>query len=294
MKIRRKNEIRIRIVTAKIAIINQYRLILLCIVLSLCASLPLGAQCGVNNTAFNAGERVVYDMYFNWKFIWTKAGEASLDIDATRYNNHPAYRFNLLVTGNKKADFYFKLRDTLTSIVSERMEPLYFRKGAEEEKRYTVDEATFFYKEGVHHVKQKRTYLNGDIRESEQSDSRCIHDMLSILGQIRCSYHTKGYKAGDRIDFPVATGRRLEEQTLICRGKKNFKAENDVTYKCVIFSLVKMNKHKKEEEVVVFYVTDDENLLPVRIDMFFKFGSAKAFLREVKGNRHPLTSIVTE
>ena len=39
-------------------------------------------------------------------------------------------------------------------------------------------------------------------------------------------------------------------------------------------------------------VTDDKNHLPVRLDMFLNFGSAKAFLNDVRGHRHPLTSIV--
>ena len=42
------------------------------------------------------------------------------------------------------------------------------------------------------------------------------------------------------------------------------------------------------------YITDDKNHLPVRLDLYLNFGSAKAFLSSVRGNRHPLTSIVTK
>ena len=100
------------------------------------------------------------------------------------------------------------------------------------------------------------------------------------------------YKKGDKILFPMATGRRVEEQTLIYRGKKNFKAENDVNYRCLVFSLVEYDKKGKEKEVITFYVTDDKNHLPVRLDLYLNFGSAKAFLKTVEGNRHPLTSII--
>ena len=51
-------------------------------------------------------------------------------------------------------------------------------------------------------------------------------------------------------------------------------------------------KKGKEKEVITFYITDDKNHLPVRLDLYLNFGSAKAFLKEIKGNRHPLTSIV--
>ena len=79
---------------------------------------------------------------------------------------------------------------------------------------------------------------------------------------------------------------------LIYRGKKNFKAENDVKYRCLVFSLVEYDKKGKEEEVITFYVTDDKNHLPVCLDLYLNFGSAKAFLQTIEGNRHPLTSVI--
>ena len=127
----------------------------------------------------------MYDLYFNWKFVWVKAGLASLTTNATTYHSQPAYRINLLALGSKRADFFFKMRDTLTCVIGEKLEPRYFRKGAEEGKRYTVDEAWFSYKNGLCLVNQKRTYRDGAFDESEASDSRCIYDMLSILGQAR-------------------------------------------------------------------------------------------------------------
>ena len=254
-------------------------------------SRPAKAQCTAQNTAFQSGEHEIYDLYFNWKFVWVKAGLASLTTNATTYHSQPAYRINLLALGSKRADFFFKMRDTLTCVIGEKLEPRYFRKGAEEGKRYTVDEAWFSYKDGLCLVNQKRTYRDGAFNESEDSDSRCIYDMLSILAQAR-SYDPADYKVGDKIKFPMATGRKVEEQTLIYRGKENVKAENGVTYRCLIFSLVEYDKKGKEKEVITFFVTDDLNHLPVRLDLFLNFGSAKAFLNNVTGNRHPLTSIV--
>lgn len=255
-------------------------------------ALPAHAQCEAKNDAFKSGEHVMYDLYFNWKFVWVKAGIASLTTNATTYHNQPAYRMNLLALGGKRADFFFRMRDTLTCVIGEKLEPRYFRKGAEEGKRYSVDEAWFSYKDGLCFAKQKRVFPREDkLFEAEDSDSRCIYDMLSILAQSR-SYDPADYKVGDKIKFPMATGRGVEEQTLIYRGKENVKAENGVTYRCLIFSLVEYDKKGKEKEVITFYVSDDKNHLPVRLDMFLNFGSAKAFLNSVTGNRHPLTSVV--
>lgn len=267
-------------------------LLLLAGLLWLGGTMPVQAQCVAKNEAFQSGEHVMYDLYFNWKFIWKKVGLASLTTNGTTYHSKPAYRFNLLSVGSKKTDFFFKMRDTLTCYVSDKLEPLYFRKAAEEGKRYTVDEAWFSYNDGVATVKQKRTWHNPvrEPQEMEYSDSRCIFDMLSILAQAR-SYDPRDYKVGEKILFPMATGRRVEEQTLIYRGKEEIEANNDTIYRCLVFSFVEYKKGK-EKEVITFFVSDDKNHLPIRLDMYLNFGSAKAFLKSVRGNRYPMTSVV--
>ena len=292
MKTRRK-EARI-IIKAVASVKSRINLLWLTLIVSVCFSMPVKAQCEATNEAFKSGEHVMYDLYFNWKFIWKKVGLASLTTNATTYRFQPAYRFNLLSVGSKKTDFFFKMRDTLTCYVSDKLEPLYFRKAAEEGKRYTVDEAWFSYDDGIATVKQRRTWHNPvrEPQEMEYSDSRCIFDMLSILAQAR-SYNPKDYKIGEKILFPMATGRRVEEQTLIYRGKEDIEANNDTIYRCLVFSFVEYKKGK-EKEVITFFVSDDKNHLPIRLDMYLNFGSAKAFLKSVRGNRYPMTSVVTK
>ena len=257
--------------------------------------MPLKAQCTAENKAFKSGERVTYNLYFNWKFIWINVGYATLSTQASTYHLQPAYRFDLLSHTSKKADLFFKMRDTLTCYVSDRLEPMYFCKAAEEGKRHTRDEAWFSYNDGVSHVRQRRTWYKPQ-RETEfmeYSDSTCIFDMLSILAHAR-SYNAADYKVGDKILFPMATGRRVEQQTLIYRGNENVEAGNGVTYRCLVYSFVEYDKDGKEEEVITFFISDDDNHLPIRLDMYLSFGSAKAFLNGVTGNRHPMTSIVKE
>ena len=248
------------------------------------------AQCAAQNEAIQAGEELVYDLKFNWKFIWVAAGQAKMDMQAITYQGKPCFHSNLISVSNRQVDFFFKMRDTLTCITSSRLEPVYFRKGAEEGDRYTVDEVWFSYKNGKCIADQRRMRRERDTVKSKDQSDECIFDMLSILMRAR-SFDVSDYKVGDKILFDMATGTKVEQQTLIYRGRKNFKAENGVKYRCLVFSLVEYKKGK-EKEVITFYVTDDKNHLPVRLDLYLNFGSAKAFLREIKGNRHPLTSII--
>lgn len=253
----------------------------------------LHAQCAAKNEAIQPGERLTYELKFNWKFIWVKAGKAEMSLEPITYEGKNCFQTTLLAVSNSKVDFFFKMRDTLACITTDRLEPVYFRKGAEEGSRYTVDEAKFSFKDGKCIVNQSRWRKDREMVYATDTLEQCVFDMLSILLQAR-SFDPTSYKKGDKIHFPMATGRKVEEQTLIYRGKKNFKAENDVKYRCLVFSLVEYNKKGKEEEVITFYVTDDKNHLPVRLDLFLNFGSAKAFLETVEGNRHPMTSIIED
>lgn len=94
------------------------------------------AQCEAKNDAFKSGEHVMYELYFNWKFIWKKVGLASLTTNSTTYHSEPAYRVNLLAIISKEADFFFKMRDTLTSVMTEKLEPAIF--GREPKKENVI------------------------------------------------------------------------------------------------------------------------------------------------------------
>ena len=255
--------------------------------------LSLSAQCAAKNEAIQPGERLTYELKFNWKFIWVSAGEAKMDLLPVTYEGKECYQTTLYSISNKTVDMFFKMRDTLTCITTDRLEPVYFRKGAEEGSSYTVDEARFSYLDRKCIVDQSRARRGRDTVYRKDTLDYCVFDMLSILLQAR-SFDPASYKKGDKILFPMATGRRVEEQTLIYRGKKNFKAEDGIKYRCLVFSLVEYDKKGKEVEVITFYVTDDKNHLPVRLDLYLNFGSAKAFLRTIEGNRHPLTSIIKD
>ena len=62
-------------------------------------------------------------------------------------------------------------------------------------------------------------------------------------------------------------------------------------YRCLVFSFVE-KENGKERNIVTFYITDDKNHLPVRLDMNLNFGTAKAFLTGARGLRNPQTSKV--
>ena len=252
----------------------------------------LAQQCEVENTAFKEGESVRYDLYFDWGIIWKKVGYATFTTEKTVYEGQSAYDIRLMAVGSKEADMLFKLRDSLQVYMTERLEPLYYKKAAEEGSHYSVDEAWYKRENGVSKVHQLRTRPGVEDftpLESDTEDSRCIYDMLSIIARAR-NFSAEHFMQGHQTTLPLATGRKVEEETIICLGDNTIKAKDGKKYACKGFSLYAFDKDGDKKEILRFYITDDANRLPIRIDFYLKIGSAKAYLKEVKGNLHPLTS----
>jgi hypothetical protein len=260
-------------------------------VVCLCAmTLAASAQCTFKNTAFKGGEFLSYNLYYNWKFVWVKAGSASMYTVQSTYKGKQAYRASLTTRGNRKVDEMFVLRDTLLCYSTLDMAPLYFRKGAREGERYTVDEVWYNYKGGNTHLTQRRQHKDGTSKTITNSREECVYDMLNIFLRAR-SFNPEGWKKGHVVRIPIADGNSIEAAQLRYRGKSTIKADNGKKYRCLELSYMEMDEGKYKE-IVRFYVTDDSNHIPIRLDMFLRFGSAKAFLTNMKGNRSPVTCII--
>ena len=227
--------------------------ILLLLVLLL-SGLSASAQCSSKNEAFKSGETLIYDLYFNWKFVWIKVGQASMNTTQTTYGGKPAYRTYLITRGSKRADNIFVMRDTLMAYTGLDLTPKYYAKKAFEGKTYRKIAVWYCYPQRAR------------------------------------SFSAERMKVGHRINFLMADGKHCEWKSIIYRGKKTFKMENSGTkYRCLVFSFVE-KENGKERDIVTFYITDDKNHLPVRLDMNLNFGTAKAFLTGARGLRNPQTA----
>ena len=243
-------------------------------------------QCHYENTAFNGGEFLTYNLYYNWKFVWVKAGTASMSLVNSTYKGKKAYRASLITRGSSQADEFFVMRDTLLSYCDEGLAPLYYRKGAREGKRYYVDEVFYSYANGKSQLRQHEQSSKGEHKWTRNESADCVYDMLNMFLRAR-SFDPSDWTAGKQIIFPLADGNGIDKAALKYRGKTNVKADNGKKYRCLQLSYMEQDKGKWKE-VVRFYVTDDSNHIPVRLDMFLRFGSAKAFLVGMKGASHPL------
>ena len=253
--------------------------------------LPLtsSAQCGIENNAFKSGEELAYDLYFNWKFIWVKVGTAEMDTKMAKFEGKDAWKSYLITRGNPKLDKFFVMRDTLLSYCNPDLSPLYFRKGAKEGDSYYVDEIWYSYPHGNCQLKKHRITSSGEHLWKTTTYKSCIYDMMSIFLRAR-NFDASKMKKNETIPMPVSDAMGLSNSWLEFRGRENYKmSDTKEKFRCLVFSFYERD-NGKSKELLRFWVTDDENHIPVRLDMFLSFGSAKAYLKSYKGIRSPMTA----
>ncbi len=252
---------------------------------------PLKAQCGSTNTAFNSGETLTFDLFFNWAFVWIKVGTAKWEVQQTQYKGKPAYRTHLITSTNKRADKFFVMRDTLTAFTSLQLVPWAYNKHAHEGDYFRIDDVRYSYAGGKCTVDMNYIKNGGKDNRSRATYSECVYDMVSMMLRAR-SYDVSDWRIGTRQYFMMADGRDCNRQSIVYRGKENVKVDRTGdTYRCLVFSFMEKEKNK-EKEVVRFFISDDDNHLPIRLDMNLNFGTAKAFLATTSGIRHPQSAII--
>ena len=242
------------------------------------------------NTAVGEAEVLQYDLYYNWKFLWVNAGSASMSVTQTVYRGLPAFRTRMLTRGSDKADRFFVLRDTLTSILtSDDMKPREYTKTDLEGEKYRRRHVWYTYAaDGTCTVQQNYINPYGVSKWATETVAEPVYDMLSFLLRAR-SFDPTHWQENKEIDFLMTDGDGIEKQTLIYRGKQKITMHNSRSqYRCLVFSFLMQTQKGKQQEVATFYVTDDLNHLPIRIDLNLSFGSSKAYLSGYTGLRNPM------
>ncbi|MBE6308471.1 MAG: DUF3108 domain-containing protein [Bacteroidales bacterium] len=264
----------------------------LLLAVSLIAVLSAGATEIKRKPAYRSGETLECVFYFNWKFVWVKAGGAKLIIRDTIYNNRKVQYMSLLSSTNEKADAFFKMRDTLTTIFTPGdVRPLYYRKASVQGRHVYLNEVKYDYMADGR-INLHQLYRRDGVLRVFRNDTcdNAVYDMMSMLAYAR-TFDFSGFKPGQRISYPIATGKRLENQSLIYRGITKITANDNLTYECLKISLVALDEDNNEKTIVNFFITNDDNHLPILLDLALNFGTAKARLSQRKGLLYPLVPL---
>lgn len=258
------------------------------IILSILFSLSINAQCKMNNSFFQAGEELFYDLYFKYGLINTKAGTSSLKTVSERYNNTDAFKMTLLAESLGTVRKIFSLNDTLVCYTTKDLVPLSYIKNAKEGKDYTQEKVHYTYNNSGVSINTKRT-RNGLFKFDETINSKsCIYDMMSIVYYARTLNYTS-MKTGETSKVDFISGKSKVNMIIEYQGTEIVEANDGKKYECIKLLLSIMDDaFTNKKEAMKVFITNDNNRMPVRLDSKLNFGSTRAVLKGYKGNKYPV------
>lgn len=245
-------------------------------------------QTKIVNKAFDAGEKLTYDLYYKYGILNVKGGRATLNTESTVYNGKDTYKLTLNASTGGLINSIYTIEDTLTSYIDKDLVPLLFIKGAAEGKDYTRERQIYKYQNGKTSIRTIR-YRNGNLSFDENIiTDRCTYDMMSILAYVRTLDYSK-MQRGHNTQVQFISGRRLVNMYIRHHGRSSIKVNNGKTYDAIELSLMILDKaFVDQEEAMRVWITDDENKLPLKINSKLKIGEMQVVLKNFSGNKHPL------
>lgn len=237
--------------------------------------------CGDKNQVIQNGEVVNFTVYYNLSAIWVAAGEASFSTSLETLDGMPV--FHVTGTGKtfKSYDWIYKVNDIYESFIdTNTMLPKKFVRNVNENGAKKYEYVRFVQA-------QKKAFTNNETFAVPE----CVQDVLSAIYHARNIDYSK-YKPGDKIPFDMFIDGEVHPLYIRYLGK--FK----ITTKYGTFNTIKIRPLLVEGtifkggEKMDIYVTDDQNLVPVRISSPILVGSIKVDMTRFSGLRYPMTALL--
>lgn len=239
--------------------------------------------CAVKVTAvpFVHGEKIVYDVYYNWGMIWKKAAEGTLSVEESMYQGKPAYSMHLACRTLSFADKIMMVRDTMRVITSKRLQPIYYEKIANEGKFWGRDEVRYRY-EG----NQTSGHITLHRRNRPQLDTTIqiigpAFDMLSVFYHLRTIEFTQ-LNANQEISIPIFTGRKMALMKVKFLGWEVVELKNKSKHSSyrLHLSFVNDDNLKESDDPINVWLSDDKRCIPLKVVGKLPIGSLQAEYRE--------------
>jgi hypothetical protein len=249
------------------------------------------SQCFKYNTAFQTGERLTYNVMYNWGFIWIGAGDVVFSVKETNFHGRPVYSLDAHGTSYPSYDWFFKVRDSFQAYLDkETLQPLWHLRNTSEGNFNTYEEYHFDYGKNLIYSATQNT--KKPYRRDTVKIEVCTFDLLSLAYFAR-NFDFTGLTAGQKIPVTMLLDNEIYHLTVRYVGKELLKMKGGEKYNTIKFSiqLVEGTVFKAGEELIV-WVTDDKNHIPVLVDAKILVGSVKALLQSTENLRNKSTAKV--
>ena len=244
-------------------------------------------DCGLKNTAFQAGEKAVYTVYYKIGFVWIPAGEVTFSVE----EDQDFYHLKAYGRTYNSYDRLFKVRDTYESKVDKKsLLPVVATRDINQGSYSKTSEMTFDYEK-----RQVKAY-HGRSADRMQTDfvdmDKCLWDVLSIVYYTR-NLDVSRLRPRDVVELNVGYDEKVYDI-----GMRFLKREENYRIRRAggNFDLLKFSPSViaggvfNEGDEMKVWVSDDKNRIPIQIESPLRVGSVRVVLDSYENLKHPFTS----
>lgn len=244
--------------------------------------------CFMENNTFQAGEQIIYKIYYNWNFVWIPAGEAVFNV--TEENNE--YHLSAVGTTYDSYNWFFKVKDIYDSYINkETLLPSTSIRDVSEGNYQLYDKVNFDQEN------KKAVSLRGKTKDKtvrrEYETGDCMHDILSIIYYTR-NLDFDNLTPGAEFPIKIFMDKEVWPLNVKYKGKEaNKKIKGMGKYNTIKFSpeVIAGTVFNDGAEMNI-WASDDENRIPLMIESAVSVGSVKVVLKEYKGLKYDFTAKV--
>lgn len=225
-----------------------------------------------------SNETLHYIISYKWGIVHKDAGEATL----TLRHNGPNY--SIMLTGKTQpwADKFYKVRDTLRSVVKiDGLKPLSYTKITNEKGKYGRDEISFTHGSG-HVVGKCNRYREKDGKVTNTSSKTLTasgpsFDMLSVFYYLRSLDFDRMVK-GKNYLATIFSGKKTERLTIRYMGIQKIKLRDKRTVNAyhIKFKFTTNGKTKSSDDMDTWISTDKRNI-PLLLEGSLPVGKVKCY-----------------
>ena len=238
--------------------------------------------CGIKNTAFLAGEKVVMKVFYSTMGAYIGAGEASFTTTLERFNGKPVYH----CVGDGKTlsffDNFYTVRDRYESYIdTATLSPYKFLRNVNEGGHKIYNNVTF------NQSANTAVSTNGVFKITD-----CMQDVVSSMYYARNIDWNK-YKAGDKVPFDMFLDDEVYHLYIRYMGKEKIKTQYGKFNSIKIKPLLIKGTIFSGGEQLTAWISDDPNHLILRVESPISVGSVKVDMMSYTGLRYPLSSLIS-
>lgn len=247
-------------------------------------SSSLSANCALENNTFQAGEQLVYKIYYNWNFVWLPAGEVLMTIEET--DDH--YQLGAYGKTYKTYEWFYKLRyDYECEMDKENLLPQNAVRRIEE-RRYSLYDRVDFNRDYQKVISHRGKSADATRRRTFRL-TNCTHDLLSLVYYTR-NINLDSLYIGQQDSFDIFLDKKVWQLKATYEARDSTKKIKKMgVFDTLHFSSEVMEgKVFKKDSKMEIWVSNDDNKIPLLIEAPLKIGSVKVVLKSYRGLRYHL------